>query len=57
MGFLKKEFKLYWFQIILIIIWTFSISLILTNNINIKNWYDTKNITKEVQIIILRRNI
>lgn len=47
MGFLKKEFKLYWFQIILIIIWTFSISLILTNNINIKNWYDSKNITKD----------
>lgn len=47
MDFLKKEFKLYWFQIILIIIWTFSISLILTNNINIKNWYDSKNITKD----------
>ncbi|NVP17415.1 hypothetical protein HUU51_01730 [Candidatus Gracilibacteria bacterium] len=47
MGFLKKEFKLYGFQIILIIIGTFSISLILTNNINIKNGYDSKNITKD----------
>jgi len=45
MDFLKKEFKLNWLQIILIIIWTFFISILLVNNIKI-TWYNTSNISK-----------